>query len=356
MTNRTLEESKIVKELSPWNANENVVWIASTLEIKRNIEKFKFPAKLEKERKKHLLSLMMKEFSTSEKLKKVSVIKEEDLSSIEKNFFLEHFLIIEGVHPDNTGDSAVVFDESGTFAALLNFKNHIQCYALDTHGDLEGAWTRLVAIERDLEKAFNFAFSEKFGYLTADPLSCGTALVATAYLHLPALIHTGKLTEVIGNDKNEAVLVSGLQGDPEDRMGDILTVRNRYALGVNEENIINTLRNSVLHFVLNEKNSRSMLSGEQKDVLKDKISKALGLVKYSYRLDHKEALNQLSLIKLGIELGYIKGMTIGEVNTLLFSCRSAHLSYLSGTSFTGDESQSFRAEHLRRKVQNLTFE
>ena len=55
-----LDPSRTIFE-APWDRNENVIWLASTLCLHRNIEKFKFPPKLEVERKKQLADIITKE-------------------------------------------------------------------------------------------------------------------------------------------------------------------------------------------------------------------------------------------------------------------------------------------------------
>src|SRR5260221_14605469 len=80
-----LETSKIAAHLSPWDNNDNVIWLASTLCLHRNVEKFKFPQKLELERKKHILSLVTKALTSAKELKNPFALKAEELSPLEKN-------------------------------------------------------------------------------------------------------------------------------------------------------------------------------------------------------------------------------------------------------------------------------
>ena len=59
MTKENPENTPLATLLSPWHNNENVIWLASTLRINRNIEKFNFPQKLDAERKKHIVTLCL---------------------------------------------------------------------------------------------------------------------------------------------------------------------------------------------------------------------------------------------------------------------------------------------------------
>jgi protein arginine kinase len=347
-----LETSKITQQLAPWDRNDNSIWLASSIALHRNIEKFKFPQKLEQEKKNQLLSLIINAFLESNSFDKPFALHAEEISPLERNFLLEHFLIFENIHEPLPGEGFIL-DNTGQFLTILNFKDHIQLHILDVRGDLEKTWQELVAKENALQKTLNFAFLQKFGFLTHDPLICGTGLIVTAFLHLPALIHLDQLKSLLESEKNEAITTSGLQGNPEELVGDILTIRNAYTLGVNEENIIGTLRSNILKLVLAEKSARSRAKQEGSPILQDKISRALGTLKYSFQLETVEALSSLSLIKLGIELGYIKEMSITEINKLFFTCRHAHLAWSLKEKISNEELPTRRAAYLREKVQNL---
>jgi len=347
------ETSKIITQLSPWNSNQNIIWLASTLALHRNIEKFKFPQKLDTERKKHILSLVTKTLFDIKGLDHPFAVGAEELAPFEKNFLLEHFLIFEGFQEARTGE-AFVLDDSGQFLALLNLKDHIQLRYTDVSGDLEGSWAKLVAVENGLAPTCNFAFSQKFGFLTADPAISGTGLIVTAYLHLPALIHLNELQDFFEKEKNEAILCTGIQGNPDEFIGDMLAVRNAYTIGVNEESIIGALRSAILKFVIAEKHARNRIKSEMTPIIKDKVSRALGTLQFSYQLDTVEALSTISALKLGIELGWVTGVSVEEINRLFFTCRKAHLSSSLKEKIANEDEALKRAEYLREKTKAAT--
>jgi protein arginine kinase len=88
--------------------------------------------------------------------------------------------------------------------------------------------------------------------------------------------------------------------------------------------------------------------------MKDQISRAYGLILHSYQLQTKEALNALSLIKLGIDLDWIDGITDRELNALFFQCRRAHLSEILGVHLTDPQEISRkRAEYVHKHIQSI---
>lgn len=350
----SFEPSKTILE-APWDKNENVIWLASTLRIHRNIDKFKFPSKLEDERKKHLRELVANELMDLKEIPQSYSIKAEDLSPLEKDFFLEHFLIFDGFHEGRQGN-AFVLDPTGQFIALLNVKDHLQLQLTDCSGDLEKTWSKLIAIENGVSSKFKFSFSQKFGFLTSDPALCGTGLVVSAFLHLPALIHLGKIQDFSEQIKNDGVVSFGLQGDPEELVGDMLVIRNSHTLGLNEESILGLVRSTILKLLVAEKSARTSIAKEHNTSVIDAISRSLGILKFSYQLETVEALYAISHVKLGIELGWIQGMSVQEVNKLFFGCRRAHLNYNLHEKIPHEQIAAKRADFLRSQFAHLNFD
>lgn len=347
-------QSPLVSLHAPWNHNKNAIWIASTVRLCRNIEKFKFPQKLEAERKSQVLQLTSKAVLQAPSLVNPYILKADVISPAEKEFLIEHFLLFEGFQEAGAG-AAFGLDETGETIVLFNIKEHIQIQATDCSGDIEKAWAKVVAIENKLATEVNFAYSPKFGYLTGDPLHAGTGLLVSAYLHVPALIHQHTLTEHLEKEKLEGIMTTGLQGSPDDLVGDILMLRNSHTLGLNEEAIISSVRNAILRIVVAEKDARSKIKASEDVFFKDHICRAIGLLKHSYKLDAQESLSALSFLKLGLELGWVKGMSIEDINTLFFDSRRSHLIYLLHNEETKADIAVQRAEYLREKASKLQF-
>ncbi len=352
--NNAKGSSPLINMHAPWDLNENVVWLASTIRLIRNIEKFKFPNKLEKERKNHILQLTSKAVLHSSNLSGPTILKTEEMTPAEKEFLIEHFLLFEGFQETSQGAGFAV-DKTGETIVIFNMKEHLQIQCTDSSGDLEKTWAKASAIENDISKDVNFAFSNKFGYLTAYPNHSGTGLLVSAFLHMPALIHEGSLADHLEKERTEGILTLGLSGSPEQFVGDIVMLQNAYTLGVNEESIISTMRNAILRLVVAEKDARSAIKASKNIHFKDLISRAIGLVRHSYQLDAQEALSALSLIKLGIELGWVRGLSVLEVNTLFFESRRSHLTYALNETAPSDDIAVRRAEYLRGKTAKLEF-
>lgn len=338
----------------PWDSNNNNIWLASTINLSRNIEKIPFPPKLNKERRLQIISLVSKTLLHSASLKNPYLIKIEDIGPNEKEFFVEHFLSPQSFQQAHSGE-AFIIDDTGEFLAILNLNNHIQFELLDCRGELETAWNLMVKIETELGKSINFSFSPKFGFLTADPATSGTGFILTVYLQPSALIHSNKFEETLERIKYPGVTIAGIQGDRKHLIGDVVTIRNSYTLGVTEENIISSLRLFTTKLLVEESSARSHLRQEENREVKDKVSRAFGVLVHSYQIETIEALNSISLLKLGADLGWLKGVTAAELNKLFFNCRRAHLLTNFGEEVSQSELSHKRAEFIHQTLKHCSL-
>ncbi len=338
-------QHKILTERSPWTNNPNPIWLASKLRLYRNIENFEFPGCLTDERRKQIISLIGSELKRVKVLKNPQLVKAETVDPIEKEFLFEHYLTIQNLQQAHAGEAFIV-DETGQFLGILNVKDHVQLQLLDIKGEMEKTLTRLIEIEKEMGKNIHYAFSSRWGFLTSDPSHSGTGLLASVFLHTPALIHTGLLQEALDRLQEDGVYVTGLQGDPKEMIGDLLVVQNNYSLGVTEDAIISSLRTYATKLQGQERSARSSIVESGNTKIKDKVSRAFAILQHSYQMDAIEALESISLMKLGLDLGWVTGITMTKLNELFFDCRRAHLLSLQTKKVDQEELPHVRAEFI----------
>jgi protein arginine kinase len=337
---------------SLWSHNDNSVWLASTISLMRNIEKYKFPGKLSADRRQQIVALVSKEMQNLEPFQQGLFIRAEELTSQQKEFLMEHFLTYQSFQQAHAGE-AFLLDQNGDFAAIFNLRNHIHLELIDIKGDLENSWNRLVHFETALGKAINYSYSSKFGYLTADPYQCGTALQVVVFLQPSALIHLEKIDDLLEKLADESYAITGIQGSPTDIIGDVLAVQNNYTLGLTEENIVSSLRTFTTKLLVEERAARAMLRQEQNVLIKDKVSRAYGILVHSYQIDAVEALNAISLLKLGLDLGWLKGLTNQALNQMFFDSRRAHLMSRFQEKIVQEEILHKRAEFIHQTLKDV---
>jgi protein arginine kinase len=68
----------------------------------------------------------------------------------------------------------------------------------------------------------------------------------------------------------------------------------------------------------------------QKTELEDDIYRALGIMRYARTINTSEALNLLSRVRMGIEMGIIKDIEIKNINQLIDNIQPATLQIIKG--------------------------
>lgn len=337
-------------EKKPWKENNNPIWLASSLKFYRNVSNFLFPQKLDESKKKQLLGLISKAAIPSTVFQNPLFLDSSDLVPLEKQFLYDHFLSPESFHEVGSNEGFII-DDSGLFFIQINDKDHIQIQKIDTSCDIEACLNDLILIENDIGKSLNYAFNNRFGFLTSDIYHAGTGFKGHAYLHVPALIHTGKIKEVLNSQLDNVIAYRGMRGEVSDFVGDIITLYNQSTIGLSEEDILNSLRSVSTKIMVAEKTLRSHFDQELEAQIKTKVSRAYGLAFHSYEFNAIESLNALSLCKLGIDLNWISGIDHKTLNNLLFNSNREHLLSLY-KNLKQEEVPHKRAELIHESFKN----
>lgn len=312
--------------LTPWDNNARKIWLASTLTLHRNVAKFLFPARLEAPQRLQLLTFLHSEILKQPSLRDPLALTGDQLKALEKEFLLEHYLTSQSFNEAYVGDGFVV-ETSGQFLATVNLGEHLKLQWTCIDDDLIQCLERLTSLESSLSRSINFAYSSKFGFLNSDPMRCGTGLMVTCFLHLPALQELALLGQTLEKCRESTLDLRGLGGKSDHFIGALVAISNLCSLGWSEEKIVSHLQGVVTKLIVAEKNAREQLQSSQAKETVDRICRAYGLLRYSYQLHTSEALGALSLMKLALDLGWLKGISHALLNQLLFQLRRAHLQF-----------------------------
>ena len=122
---------------------------------------------------------------------------------------------------------------------------------------------------------------------------------------------------------------------------------NQISLGITEKGAIDNANAICDQIVKQERGARDQLKDNFE--FEDKLYRTLGILKSARRLDTPEFLNSISLVRLGISLGYfdIEYKTIGE---MLYTLQNASLIDSAKTPLTAQMCEKLRAEIVREKI------
>ncbi len=117
-----------------------------------------------------------------------------------------------------------------------------------------------------------------------------------------------------------------------------------------EEDIIGRLNKVIEQIIEHEQNARQILLQKKLGTLLDQIGRAYGVLSHAYSMTSKEALNLLSFMKLGIDLGFFPEKFHAPIDELFMETQPAHLQKSSQQKLAAEERDALRAEIIRDKL------
>lgn len=337
---------------TPWIDNKNEIWLATSLSLMRNVDKFLFPSKLSSEHSNQIISLLSQPLLLAKELDQPVLEKLGDIPPLEKEYISEHFLMPYSFQQAGAGVGCL-YDKSGQFIALFNVDDHLHFQITVVDDKSDEAFHKLFSLEEIVQKGSPFSFSDCFGYLTADPRWSGTGFRVQHFLQVPALIHSGALIPFLEREKSEQVEALGLLGNQEEWLGDVVAISNNFTTGITEESILIGTKEFAKRLLQEEESCREKIAKENSPLIKDMVSRSFALLFHSYQLEAKEAMNGLSLLKLGLYFGWVKGVDIKTLNTLFFLARRAHLMTHFNEEFSAVDLLHKRAQFLHDKLKQM---
>jgi protein arginine kinase len=263
---------------------------------------------------------------------------------VERHLISKHQSAAEGAR-------GVAVGENETLSIMVNEEDHLRIQALRSGLQLEEAWEQINAIDDKLESKLDFAFSPRFGYLTACPTNVGTGIRVSVMLHLPALKLTGEIEKVFRAAKEMRLAVRGLYGEGTEATGDFYQISNQTTLGKTEDEIISDFKHTVIPKIIDyEQHARRVLLNDRTIALDNQVFRALGLLRSARLMATDETLFLLSHLRMGVNLGRIKDIDIRTINELFLLTQPAHLQKIQGRKLEGDVRRAARAEFIRQRL------
>jgi len=269
-----------------------------------------------------------------------------ELGELERQILVERHLISRELSSAKSG-AGVVISRDQAFSVMLNEEDHLRIQVLRAGLNLRKAWSAINDLDSALEERLDFAFSPTLGYLTACPTNLGTAMRASAMMHLPALVISNQMEKVVRAVNQLGMVVRGLFGEGSDASGSIFQISNQTTLGESEEEIIKRLGSVLDSIIEHELNARARLLESDGAKLFDKIGRAYGILQNSHVLNSGEAMNLLSLLRLGVDLGLFPDSSRSAIDRLLIEAQPGHLQYAQKGELEPGQRDVLRAERLR---------
>ncbi|NWK54962.1 protein arginine kinase [Verrucomicrobiaceae bacterium N1E253] len=347
--------STLMKHPAEWMtgaSDDSSIVLTSRIRLARNISDVPFPGWARKPERIEIMTRLRPAVESLTEMRNAFSQQLSELTSVQKQVLVERHLISREQAARNEGSAAVV-NRDQTLSVMINEEDHLRLQSIRSGLHLREAYKLITKIDQQLEKSLPYAFDHELGYLTACPTNVGTGLRASAMLHLPGLVISDHIGQVIQAVAKLGLAVRGIFGEGTESLGHLFQISNQSTLGETEDEIINRLERVICKVRDHERNARIKLAEDDPQMLADKIGRAYGLLRHAYVIDSKEALTHLSLIRLGGDMGCFPKEVISLCDTLLMDIEPAHLQHISDKKLTPEQRDIIRAEIIRDRLQNI---
>ncbi len=340
-------------ELTDASSSKTAIVLMTRVRLARNLTGSSFPGWAKPAQREEILATCREAVAATAPMKRSVSVAIDELSELEKQILVERHLISRELSGMKSG-AGVVISKDQTVSVMINEEDHLRIQVLRSGFQLKKTWAAINELDSDLEERLDYAYSPSLGYLTACPTNLGTAMRASAMMHLPALVIANQMEKVVRAVNQLGMVVRGLFGEGSDASGSVFQISNQTTLGESEEEIIKRLGSVLNSIIEHELNARQKLLEADASKLFDKIGRAYGILQNSHLLSTSEAMNLLSLIRLGIDLGVFPDAHRSVIDRLFIEAQPGHLQHAQRGEFEPGQRDFLRAGRLRGEFANFT--
>jgi len=323
--------------------------VSSRGRLARNIDGFPFAQCSNPEQRRKMMEMVRNVLEKTGWLIKGGFFELDKLSELDRLFLMERHLISKD-HALDEGERAVFIDNDEVVSVMVNEEDHLRIQVIHPGFQLKNVWETINSIDDHIESGINYSFVSELGYLTACPTNTGTGLRASVMLHLPALFLANQIGKILNSITHLGLTIRGFYGEGTELRSAFFQISNRITLGQTEEELIDNIERITGQVVEHENNARDNLMKNSRAKVEDSIWRALGILRNARLISYEEALEHLSSLRLGIEMGIVKDIKLPAVTELFILTQPAHIQKLAGRKMEAAERDEKRAALIRERI------
>jgi protein arginine kinase len=329
---------------------EGDVVISSRVRLARNLRRFPFMTVASTPVRSEIERFVRPRLEDARLPRRLLYWPLDEMTEIERTVLVERHLISRELAQAD-GDRGVAIAPDEAMSVMVNEEDHLRLQVLRSGLQLDEAYEEVDRMDTALEGSLHFAFSPRFGYLTACPTNAGTGLRISVMMHLPAAVVSKQMDKVLQSLQRLNYTVRGLYGEGTSPLGDFYQVSNQVTLGKSERDIIAEMKKVIPEILKFERSWRHQLLSTESRRLEDRVWRAYGILKNARRITSEEATELLSSIRLGVNLNLLTAVPMKAINELFIFTQPAHLQKIERKILEADERDVVRANLIRRKLE-----
>jgi len=330
---------------------EHDVVLSSRVRFARNFAGFPFVSRAQRPERLQILELARERIHAAGLAQSIMWVDLAELPQLERAVLVERHLISKQHAKGEEPRAVAISNPDERLSIMINEEDHLRIQVLRSGLALTAAFNQINDADDRIESHIDYAYSPRFGYLTACPTNVGTGVRVSVMLHLPGLKLTGEIDKVRRAAKGMSLAVRGFYGEGSEAIGDFYQLSNQTTLGKTEEAILHEFEHSIVPRVVEyERLARRSLLEKRRPFFEDQVFRALGTLRHARLLKSDEATALLGLVRLGIGTGVIEGVEMRTINQLLLLSQPAHLQKVGRREFDQAARRIERARLIRSRL------
>jgi len=328
--------------------------LSTRVRLARNLQGNAFGPRARVNDREAVLNRVAGAISRSGQLSGATLWELQKVESRTRKILLERRLVSEELLGGKKGEpkqgAGVVLSARDPLSIMVNEEDHLRLQSLLSGLRLHDGWALVDRMDEELGQELPLAFHQEFGFLTSCPTNVGTGLRASVLMHLPGLVLTKEIGQVLQGLNQVGLTFRGLYGEGSEVVGNYFQVSNQTTLGKSEEDLVDHLDRIVRQVIQYETQARHVLMKEAPAETEDKIWRAYGLLRFARSLSFEEMINLLSGVRLGSGLKLLPNLRVYTVNKIMIYSQRAHLEQAAGRDLPPPERDAHRASYVRKSL------
>ena len=229
--------------------------ISTRVRLARNINGYPFVSRLDANSANEIIEKISAPLEASGFRK----INFSDLSNVMATSYVERHYVSPEFATKETPHALLLQEQTG-IAVMVCEEDHLRIQCIMPGLNLGEAYKNASRTEKRLDEDFDFAYSDRLGYLTHCPTNLGTGMRASVMMFLPALTEGGYMSSLANQLSKIGLTVRGIFGEGSGSLGCMYQISNQVTLGICEEETLKKLGNAVHQISESEQKARKAIT------------------------------------------------------------------------------------------------
>ena len=329
-------------------------FISSRIRLARNWNEYAFPESLDMQQSTELISRLTYGLDDINSVENhiFRIMSLDKLGDVEKQALRDRRIMNQNMVMKKT-PTGLMLSENEDTSILLNGDDHIRLQLLAPGVQLGNLYVRANKYDDYVNSRFNYAFDEKYGYLTAFPTSVGTGMKANIVMHLPTLARTEESRAILEGLSRFGVSIRGVYAKAKTNYGSLYDISNAKTLGVSEKEIIDLVTRVATQLNEQENKARQVELDRRYIDAKDEAYRAYGMLKYCRKLELTTGLRLLSNLMTGVRDGLVEFEKPISIYALILAIQPSNILTLAHKPIEKNEQEVMRAELVRKNLPEI---